>query len=273
MANHPLEAIQDLISRRDWAAALPMLIALLEEQPSLAHAWYLLGQCQRFSGDIPASIHSLQRAIQQDPSEQSYFLALGIAYQLTERYEESLATFRQAHAINPHYVEAYNSAALTLKRMGNMEKSAEIYDAAADALILEIIDKRPNGPTAKIYGFRPTQGHLWTSYLSKAMMLKCAQDDIASMKWPTGEAAQLEYETRASGGLLWRDVASEDGQVARILMPNLFDCVRESLIFDRRYSMILGNKSLVLNAMGSSKDADLHEREALEFESLADAAR
>lgn len=268
MLSEELGAIQGLIGRQDWSAAMLRLAALIETQPALAQAWYLLGQCQRFSGDLDSSIFSLSNAVRLDPSQESYFLALGIAYQLVENFEESLIAFRRAHAIKPNYVEAYNSAAFTLKRMGNLEKSAEIYDAALDALTLECISKQPNAHSGRIYGFRQMHGGLWMNFLSKAMLFLCAQDDIGSLRWPTGKAAALEYETHENGGLLWKDVKLEGGETSRVLMPNLFDCVRESFIADRRYSVILGNKSLVLASLGHSSEAKEHESEAVEFQSL-----
>jgi len=269
MASDPLEAIQDLISAQNWSGALPRLMALLEAQPTLAHAWYLLGQCHRFSGEIFASIPPLAKATQLDPSQESYFLALGIAYQLTESYEESLAALRQAHAIKPDYVEAHISAAITLKRMGNLEKSVEIFDAAADALTLLYIGNQPNEYSTRIFGFRQMRGELWTGYLLKTLSLVCAQDDVGAISFLTGEAAALEYETHENGGLFWKDEASGDRQKTRILMPNLFDYVRESFISDRRYSNILGDKSLVLKSLGRVDEAEEHKNEALEFQLLS----
>lgn len=269
MATDPLEAIQDLIVKQDWSGAFPRLTALLEAQPGLAHAWYLLGQCHRFAGEIPASIPPLAKATQLDPSQESYFLALGIAYQLTGSYEESLAALRQAHAIKHDYVEAHISAAITLKRMGNLEKSVEIFDAAANALILQYIGNQPNEYSTRIFGFRQMRGELWTGYLLKTMLLICAQEDFGAINFLTGEAAALEYETHENGGLFWKDGTSGDGQKTRILMPNLFDYVRESFISDRRYSYILGDKSLVLKSLGHFDEAEIHENEALEFQLLS----
>ena len=269
MASGSLEAIQDLISAQNWSGALPRLTTLLEAQPTFAHAWYLLGQCHRFSGKIASSISALTKATQLDPSQESYFLALGIAYQLNESYEESLASLRQAHAIKSDYLEAYISAAITLKRMGNLEKSAEIFDEAASALTLQYIRNQPNDYATRIYGFRPMQGGLWTGYLSKAMFLICAQDDTGGISFPTSKTAALEYESLENGGLFWKDVALGDGQMTRILMPNLFDYVRESLISDRRYSLILGDKSLVLTSLGRFDEAEEHKNEELEFQLLS----
>ena len=268
MASGSLEVIQDLISAQNWNGALPRLTTLLEAQPTFAHAWYLLGQCHRFSGEMVSSISALTKATQLDPSQESYFLALGIAYQLNESYEESLASLRQAHAIKPDYVEAYISAAITLKRMGNLEKSAEIFDEAAYALTLQNIHNQPNDYATRIYGSRPIQGGLWAGYLSKAMLLICAQEDIGAIRVPTSKTAELEYETRENAGLFWKDVGSGNGQITRILMPNLFDYVRESFISDRRYSHILGDKSLVLKSLGRFDEAEEHKNEALEFQLL-----
>jgi tetratricopeptide (TPR) repeat protein len=269
VASDTLEAIQDLISEQNWNCALPRLTSLLEAQPTFAHAWYLLGQCLRFSGKIASSISALTKATQLDPSQESYFLALGIAYQLNESYEESLGSLRQAHAIKSDYVEAYISAAITLKHMGNPEKSAEIFDEAANALILQHIRNQPNDYATRIYGFRPMQGGLWTGYLSKTMLLICAQQDIGAIRFPTSKTVALEYESHENGGLFWKDVTLGDGQMTRILMPNLYDYVRESLISDMRYSLILGDKSLVLSSLGRFYEAEEHKNEALAFQLAA----
>ena len=268
MTESQFDAVQDLMRDQKWSPAIVLLREFVKKNGGAAHAWYLLGQCYRFTNDLPNSINCLNKATMLDQNAESYFLALGIAHQLFGHYEDSLAALRVATNIDPDYVEGLMSAAMTLKRMGNLAKSTEIYDEAANALARQCLKQTPNQRSTRIFGFRPVQGALWNDYVIAAALFDAAHCDIDDLAFPTGESADQEYRTRSHGGLFWEDKVSGDNKNIRLLYPNLFDSVREFFIADKRYSVIIGNKGLVLHALNQKDDADLHLEEAEEFQQL-----
>lgn len=267
-SNQNFERSKELIKSGQWNDAIPFLQKTLTTEPNNSNAWYLLGQCHRFTNQIELAIDFYENAINLDSSQPSYFLALGIANQLIHKYEESLSALRLATTLDADYVEAFNSAALTLKRMNNFTKSVEIFDAAADALARQFIKNYPNTREALICEYRHVKGNLWIDYSINAVLYDAARENIGGISLPSSESAKFEYLNRSHGGLYWEDILSNDGKSNRTIFPNFLDSIREYFISDKRYCSIIGNKGMVLDALDDKDAARLHFNEAEEFQEL-----
>lgn len=86
---------------------------------------YMIGQCYRYLDNYQESIKYLEKALinSNDPSIK---LALGIAYQLNEQYETSLTVLEDLILNNQEWNSldlAFNSFALTLKKIGQFERA------------------------------------------------------------------------------------------------------------------------------------------------------
>lgn len=266
--NQNFERSKELIKSGQWNDAIPFLQKTLTTNGNNSNAWYLLGQCHRFTNQIQMAIDYYEKAIALDNSQPSYFLALGIANQLINKYEDSLTALRVATTLNADYVEAFNSAALTLKRMNNFTKSAEIFDIAADALARQFIKNYPNTREATICEYQNVKGNLWINYSLNAVLYYAAQSNIDGISLPSSESAKFEYLNRTHGGLYWEDNLSNDGKNNRAILPNFLDSIREYFISDKRYCNIIGNKGMVLEALNDKDAARLHFNEAEEFQEL-----
>ena len=267
MTTQEFDQAQDYIRIRNWNPAIPLLQKFLLSNVNHAHAWYLLGQCYRFTNQIDDSVQCLNRATSIDKTVPSYFLALGISNQLIGRFEDSLSALITASKIDPNYPEAFISAALTLKRMGNLEKSVEIFDEAANALARQYLIGTPNNMNTRIFGYRDVVGNLWTKFALNAVLQDIAFCSVDGISLPTNETARYEYQNKTNKGLFWEDI-NTNNKSTRMIFPNFFDGVREFFILDARYCNIIGDKGLVLEALNKNDEAKTHFNEAKEFQYL-----
>lgn len=262
------EQAQSLFRKMDFLAAMPLLQELTVENSQLAHPWYMLGQCNRFLGDIEKAVHFLEVATSLENRIPGYFLALGIAYQLSGKFEQSLDSLRQATNLDKNYVEPFMSAAMTFSKMENFEKARDVYDGAIKALTRQFFLRTPNRSDAPIFGLREVNGRLWAEYAFQAMLYQVALSRLDALAWPSEEFAIKEYKDRSHEGLMWKDTVGQDGKTTRLALPNYFDTMREFLINDKRYSLILGDIYLIEMRLGKSEDFLKYEEEAIEFEFL-----
>jgi tetratricopeptide (TPR) repeat protein len=123
---------------------------LLGQRPSTtATNWevlYLAGQCRRFLDDYSGAIALLSRSAALAPRVAPVLLALGIAYQLDERFDEAKKALALAIEVDPDYALAFNSLAMTQKLTGEWDKSVHNYDAGCKALARAIVKGMQNRP-------------------------------------------------------------------------------------------------------------------------------
>jgi tetratricopeptide (TPR) repeat protein len=63
------------------------------------------------------------------------FCQIGIICQLKKEYQKAITAFEKAIGINKFYANAYNSLAITYRKMGDLDKALKIYNAGKKALI------------------------------------------------------------------------------------------------------------------------------------------
>ncbi len=249
-----------------FGEALPLLRRAINEDPLRSNAWYMAGQCCRFLNDIDAAIAYLSRATELKSDEPAFLLALGIALQLRERWDDAINAFRQAIELDPDYDLAYNSLALTQKKRGELTKALDCYDAGTEALARRIVKSMRNDRSSPILKHRETVGNLWVKYAGYgALHLGTIADGIDSIGWPTGEQAEEEERTESRAGLYWLDVPDDENNTIRVFLPNFYNTFREVLRRDFTYSDLIGNRGTVLELLGRHEEARQHFEEATEF--------
>lgn len=105
-------AYQLMINTGRFGEALGLLRRVIDQDPAHWNAWQLAGQCCRFLNDIEGAIAYLSHAAKLKSDEPSIFLPLGIALQLSERWDDAIKAFGHAIEIDPDFDLAYNSLAL-----------------------------------------------------------------------------------------------------------------------------------------------------------------
>jgi tetratricopeptide (TPR) repeat protein len=241
----------------------------MTQQPGYWGGWYLAGQCCRFLGDIDGAVKYLSRAAALASAEAPVFLALGIAYQLREKWNEAAEALLRAIEIDPDYALAYNSLALTQKKSGELDKALHNYDAAAQALGRRIAKRMQNSRANPILKHREEGEMLWRSYALRAALYRCALDDQSGISWPTSEQAAEEERTEKHAGLYWTEIAGAGGNAERFFLPNYFNTFRALLGQDLQYSKLMGNRGVVLELLGRQDEARQHYAEAEAFSESA----
>jgi len=249
---------------RDWNIASQYFIKSLEKDEGQAHVNYMLGQCFRFLSDYPRAIEKLSLATQMENGHKEWFLALGIALQLNEQLEESLDALRKANILDKDYDLAYNSAAITFRKLGDFEKATSVYDMCAEAIIRKFLFTARNIREQQPSVFFETSTSIYVDYTLKAMLEHSARTGIKKVIFPTEELAAAEYKEQKYGGLLWVDDETSEGS-RRLYLPNCFDNVRSMLASSQLYYMCLENKSQALHELGEDSLARECLREASIF--------
>lgn len=261
--------IDNLINSGKYEEALILIRKLIEEFPGDAHYLYLAGQCCRFLNDFNGAISYLKSSADLSPVQQEIFLALGIAYQLNENFEQSVYELNKAIEIDPTYTLAFNSIALTRKRVGDLEKSSHAFDEAAKALAKCLCMDLVNAEENPIFRYVGSRNELWAEYamfgaMFGAMFHAANEDDIDVLAWPTGEMALREESSHVHRGLFWKD-SVVGGRKTGLFLPNFFNTFESVLRSDRSYANIIGDRGLVLKMQGDLADARKHEEEFEDF--------
>jgi tetratricopeptide (TPR) repeat protein len=255
-----------LVQEGKYDEALTLLRSVIEGDPSDWNSIYLAGQCCRFLNDLDGAFYYLRKATDINPNDSSVWLALGIACQLKGNWDDAIDALRKALQIDPDCVLAFNSLALTQKKMGELEKANHNYNAGAQALSRCIVMSMTNTPDNQILPHRNSRNGLWSEYaMYGAMYLVANEETIEGIAWPTGEMAEEEGLTHKHRGLLWAEHKDHDGKPVRLFLPNYFSTFYMTLRSDRTFSELMGNRGMVLEMLGKQEDAQKHLQEAEEF--------
>ena len=265
MANARDSAVKLMESRR-YSDALAIFQGLIREEATDWSLYYMAGQCARFTGQLPLAAEYLARSVELNKTEPAVFQALGIAMQLQQRYPEAVEALGTALELDPDNALAFNSLALTQKKMGEFEKALHNYTAGVYAVVRKLIKTMKNIRDQRIYEHPETETALWTEYATWGAMYICSSDpNVVRMAFPTSDSAMAEARTREHAGLYWRDLPEGESGVTRLFLPNYFNLVFFSLSGDPAYANLIGNRGTVLQALGREDEASQHFAEAEEF--------
>ena len=95
---------------------------------------YAIGQCYRFIGDLPNSMHFLEDAKTLNPGCEEVTYALGSVYELSLEYDHAIEAFKEVAAMNPDRIAAYNKIGLLHARSGRMQEALVWYVKAMERM-------------------------------------------------------------------------------------------------------------------------------------------
>ncbi len=266
MSDAARDAAITLMKTGRYQAALESFNTLIAEEPRDWSLFYMAGQCARFSNDIQSATAYLLRATELDHSHPQVFLALGIAQQLQGQLFESQEAFRKALELDSDMDSAYNSLAITQKKLGKLDLALHNQEEGLKALSRSIARRMWNIEEKKIFPHPNVRGTRWARYAVNAATYLCAiEPDISKLAWPTGDQAMAETQSQAHRGLYWRDTIDTEGAKTRLFLPNFFNTFFSILRSEAAYATMLGNLGSVLEMQGNQDEAELCYEEANEF--------
>jgi len=253
------------LARGDLREARRLAAEAAQSSPDDWHAHYALGQALRFSNDFSQAAKALGRAHQLACNEPEVLLALGIARQLCGTYDAAIDAFREALRIDPDYILAINSLAMTQKLAGRFEEANSNYELALQTLARSIVKSWRNAADNERLPHADSRNGLWAEYAAYAALWLGARDSMEGISWPSGEMADGDEGTHALEGWYWNDRGDTAGKKIRFYCPNFFASFHACLLEGRVYKDLVGNRSTVLNELGKASDAVAHLEEAEDF--------
>ena len=125
----------DFMRYQRYAEAIPLFSELINDDPNDWSLHYMIGQCYRFTEQLPKAINALTKATDLNDKESQSFHALGIVLQISDQYEQAIEKLKIAITIDPNLITGYNSIGLTYKKLNNYQKAIDWYTKAADSLM------------------------------------------------------------------------------------------------------------------------------------------
>lgn len=123
------ETIQKLFRAQRLDEAKTHARALCEAQPTDAEAWYMLGAIHGSLGENAEAEGCLRQALRLWPSADTHY-TLGNVLAAQNRFEEAVAAYREALALNPQNPMAHNNMGRALFRLGrHAEAAAQLREA------------------------------------------------------------------------------------------------------------------------------------------------
>ena len=132
-----METIKELMSAgwkcfqaRDLVGAEQVYRLAVQQDPSIAQAWYMLGGLNQLQGRTDEAVANYQEAIRLLPDFPEACNNLGVALYTLKRSDESVATLRQALSLKPDYAEAHNNLGNALHERGELDEAVACYRQA-----------------------------------------------------------------------------------------------------------------------------------------------
>ncbi|HET7584799.1 MAG TPA: tetratricopeptide repeat protein [Gemmatimonadaceae bacterium] len=248
----------------DMAAALAEFRALCDAQPDDWYAWYGAGQAARFLNDFHTASVYLSRAAELAPTQASVHLALGIADQLQGEFPSAVQAFGRAISLDADFAEAFNSLAITQRKMGQFDKALHNFNAGRQALACRLVKRMRNDVSTPIVQLGAPIGTKWIECATFGALWLASEAGAASVSWPTPESAIAEEDSGAHGGLFYIDRSLDDGFV-RSFLPNYFATFRRWLQEEPIFAHLVGNEGTVWERLGQLELAEQCFTEARAF--------
>lgn len=260
--NYKREQANQNIQNGNFSSALELLEELISDGESDAGIFHMAGQCCRYLNDIKISVYYHKKAVELDSEYPSFQLALGIAYQLNEQYQEAHDVLSNLILNNQKWDSidlAFNSLALTQKKMGLFERAEKNYEQAIKILLFNMISSLSNSENNEILTIKSTTYDLWVEYaIESAIVFSQTFDDtIDSIAFP--KTTKNEYK-----GLYW-NVEEINSKKVLLFLPNFFATIRKNLILNPSYFNLIGNISSVLKELKNKPEAEKYLTEANEL--------
>lgn len=111
----------------DDAAAIDAFQRALSEDPSLAEAYFYIGNAHVRQGRTEEAISSYQEAVQTNPAFAEAYNNMGSIYAETGRVEEAMTSYQEALSLNERFYEARTNLGLLYAETGRFDDAIAEY--------------------------------------------------------------------------------------------------------------------------------------------------
>jgi tetratricopeptide (TPR) repeat protein len=123
-ADGPVHVARARLQEGQVDAAIPMLEEALKMSPRLAKAHFFLGTALKTLGRYDEAVEHLRVAAEQYPRDRVVLNELGRVHFLQRHFEEAIASFKQALAVDPEDLDAHYNLMLAYQGAGDAEAAA-----------------------------------------------------------------------------------------------------------------------------------------------------
>jgi tetratricopeptide (TPR) repeat protein len=120
----PVNVARTRIQEGEVDAAIPLLEQALKLSPRLAKAHYFLGTALKTLGRYDEAVEHLNAAAEQYPRDRVVLNEIGRVYFFQRRFDEAIAAFKRALAVDPEDLDAHYNLMLAYQGVGDHENAA-----------------------------------------------------------------------------------------------------------------------------------------------------
>jgi len=211
---------EKFIQAGDLPRADQVIRKILEFDPSVASAWYLLGVVNQLRGKLVDSVANYEQVLRLEPDHHQALNNLGVALQAQGRVneaeaclrralrvhvdhaealsnlgnllqdqgklDEAVACYRRALHLRPDYLDAHNNLGNALRALGRLAESAACYD---QALLLQPGHAQVHLSRALCWLQMGDFEQGWAEY---EWRFKCKESSIPAFRQPVWEGTPLD---------------------------------------------------------------------------------
>jgi tetratricopeptide (TPR) repeat protein len=125
-----LEQGAKFIQTRDWLRAEQVCRTIVDVDPSVVAAWYLLGVANQLQGKLEGAVANYEHALRLEPGHVHALNNLAVAFQAQGKVGEAEACLRRAICFNVDHPEAHSNLGNSLQDQGKLDEAVDCYRRA-----------------------------------------------------------------------------------------------------------------------------------------------
>jgi len=270
-----IELARSLLSRKNYAEALPVLEECVARDPGSTQGFYLMGLAHEGLGQTQAATDALRKAVSLDPKDAQARQRLGTLLAGAGRNGEALSQLQVAERLNPLDPQLHQERAALLEQTGNQaaarqeraQAAALVAQANQEAVIAAWTDQANHDLSAghaqaAAEGYRKAlQAHPNDPRLHYNLSLALDQmGDVATERKELQRAVALDdsfADAQNQLGLLALKGGDLDEAERRF---------KKALAVDANYAEAAGNLAIVYSERGNDADAVRWLQEAIRLD-------
>ena len=118
------------IEAKLYAEAIPLLVRMIEDDPTNERMFYSLGWCKYHLSQFEEAVEEYKKAIKLKPNFAEAYCKMGYAFFKQRKLEEAIEAYHMALASKPDFADAQVNLGNALKDQGQLEEAIKSYTKA-----------------------------------------------------------------------------------------------------------------------------------------------